>query len=64
MTIGVIAIHFYIIDREFHTGGHFYTGYFLNYIEAQDFMKDNRKAGNTIWAGYAERVEVEKDFFF
>ena len=60
----VIAIHFYIIDREFGTGGHPYTGYFLNYIEAAQFVADNRAAGNGIRVIYSERVEVSPDFFY
>ena len=60
----VIAIHFYIIDREFGTGGHAYTGYFFNYVEAAEFMADNRAVHNSIRAIYAERVEVSPDFFF
>lgn len=63
--IAVIEIDFYIIEREFgETEQKIYTGYFLNYTEAAQFIADNKAAGNAIKPYYSRHTEVSKEFFY
>lgn len=47
----VIAIYFLVKDIEFYgkdAEWQFYEGFFLDYVEAFQFIQENRKAGNKI----------------
>jgi hypothetical protein len=57
--IPMLKYFFHIVDREFNDE-YDYEGYFSDHLEADDFIRENEEAGNTVTILAPYFVEVDE----